>query len=306
MITALPRIAIAARDFGDLLCTFRDVLGMPVVDLSGWSTAELGARLAMCVPPGGSAIELMSPAQPQAPLAQSLERFLARRGSGLFALMLEAPDPDAAASELAERGLPVLPLMPGAGGRDVHPRGTHGVLIRVYPSRSFVAAPEQIERNEPRALGLSGIARVTIAVRDVQHARDVYARGLGLAASAPRVDALRGVHEATCAAPEGAEIELLQPVDASRPFAAAIARRLDELGEGMFALVLRAAEPASVAHALARRGLAVTAFAGESGVYEIAPESLFGARILVEPAGTPSRLGDPSSERVPPAGGGPA
>ena len=35
----------------------------------------LGARLAMCVPPGGSNIELMSPALAEASLSQSLQRF---------------------------------------------------------------------------------------------------------------------------------------------------------------------------------------------------------------------------------------
>ena len=34
MITAMPRIAIAIHDFPKSLATFRDLLGMPVVDLS--------------------------------------------------------------------------------------------------------------------------------------------------------------------------------------------------------------------------------------------------------------------------------
>jgi catechol 2,3-dioxygenase-like lactoylglutathione lyase family enzyme len=284
VITALPRIAIAARDFDGIVRTFRDALGMPVVDLSAWSAAKLGAKLAMCVPPGGSNIELMSPAGDDAPLAKSLARSLARRGDGLFALMVEAPDPDAEAEAFAERGLPVLPLMAGAGGRDVHPRGTHGVLIRVYPSRSFEAAPEQVQRSATRALGLSGIARVAIAVRDAKRARDVYAGGLGLAASGPVADARRGVVAATCAAPEGAAIELLEPSDPSRPFAAALERRLGEAGEGMFALVLRTPDPAAAARALAQRGLCVTPCAGEAGVVEIDPASLYGARVLIEPA----------------------
>ena len=38
---------------------------------------------------------------------------------------------------LAARGLRIMPLMPGAFGRDVHPSSTHGVLIRVYPVDSF-------------------------------------------------------------------------------------------------------------------------------------------------------------------------
>ena len=137
VITGMPRIAIAVHDFPATVATFRDQLGMPVIDLSEGSVESLGASLAMCVPEGGSNIELMSPADPAAPLSQSLQRFLDRRGEGLFALMLEAPDPNAEAEELSGRGLNVLPVMAGATGRDVHPNSTHGVLIRVYPVGSF-------------------------------------------------------------------------------------------------------------------------------------------------------------------------
>jgi len=284
MITGMPRVAIAARDFGGIVATFRDELGMPFVDLSEWSVAALGAKLAMCVPYGGSNVELMSPADPAAPLSQSLERFLARRGDGLFALMLEAPDPDAEAEALRARGLEVLPLMPGASGRDVHPRSTHGVLIRVYPTGSFRAEAEQIRRNESRALGLSGIVRVVVAVRDLEHAREVYTGRLGLGGCAPTADARRGVRAATCTPPAGGAIELVEPTDTARPFAAAISRHLDRVGEGMFALVVQARDPGTVATALGERGLAATPFAGSDAIFEIDPGSLFGARLLVEPA----------------------
>ena len=79
MITGMPRIAIAVRDFATSVATFREKLGMPVVDLSENSVKSLGARLALCVPEGGSNIEIMSPADPSAALSQSLQRFLDRR-----------------------------------------------------------------------------------------------------------------------------------------------------------------------------------------------------------------------------------
>jgi catechol 2,3-dioxygenase-like lactoylglutathione lyase family enzyme len=266
----MPRIAIATRDFAGIVRTFRDALGMPVVDLSASSATSLGAKLAFCVPPGGSHIELMSPADPAAPLSQSLERFLERRGDGLFALMLEAPDPDAEAEALAQRGLDVLPPMPGASGRDVHPRSSCGVLIRVYPVDSFEPARHPIERDPARALGLSGIVRVVIAVRDLERALETYAHRLGLEAGEPRPDPRRGVAAALCVPPAGGRIELVAPTDPRQPFAAAIAERLDRVGEGMFALVLQAPDPQAARRALAERG--------------IEPENLFGARLLLEPA----------------------
>ena len=137
MITGMPRIALAVSDFAAAVAMFRGDLGMPVLDVSRASVPSLGARIAMCMPEGGSHIELMSPADPEAPLSQSLRRFLDRQGEGPFAVMLEAPDPDAEAEELSRRGLRVLPPMKGAAGRDLHPSSTHGVLIRVYPVDSF-------------------------------------------------------------------------------------------------------------------------------------------------------------------------
>ena len=52
MITGMPRIAIAVHDFDATVATFRDQLGMPVLDISESSVKSLGAKLAMCVPAG--------------------------------------------------------------------------------------------------------------------------------------------------------------------------------------------------------------------------------------------------------------
>lgn len=238
MITAMPRIAIAMHDFDAAVETFRGELGMPVVDLTPGSVESLGAKLAMCVPEGGSNIELMSPANPGAPLSQSLSRFLERRGEGLFALMLEAPDPDEEAIGLIGRGLNVLPTMAGASGRDVHPNSTHGVLIRVYPVNSF-AEETSASRN-----GLSGIMRAIVAVRDPDRARRVYETGFGLACDAPRDDDARGVRGFVCRPPSGGVIEFVSPNDSDRPFAREVATFLEDR-DGLYALVLRGTEQRS-------------------------------------------------------------
>src|SRR5438093_112100 len=111
MITALPRIAIAVHNFDAAVATFHDDFGMPVVDLSEQTVSALGAHVGMCAPEDGSNIELMAPADAGKPLSLALQKFLDRRGEGLFALMLEAPDPDAEAEVLGARGLDVMPLM---------------------------------------------------------------------------------------------------------------------------------------------------------------------------------------------------
>ena len=250
MITSMPRVAIATHDFERCVETFRRDYGLPVIDLSPGSVESLGAKLAMCVPSGGSNIELMSPADPKAPLSQSLSRFLERRGEGLFAMMLEAPDPDREAVGLAERGLNVLPRMAGAGGRDVHPNSTDGVLIRVYPVKSFAG------ETSPSTSGLSGIMRVIVAVGDLDHARRVYETGFGLPCDAAYDDDMRGVRAFICRPPAGGVIEFVTPTDADRPFAGDIAKFLEDR-PGLYALVLH-------------------------GDFSRDSDTVFGARILVE------------------------
>ena len=276
MITGMPRIAIAVRDFEAAVSMFRDKLGLPVIDLSASSVESLGANLAMCVPEGGSNIELMCPANPDAPLSQSLQRFLDRRGEGLFALMLEAPSPDDEGERLAKAGLNVLPLMAGAGGRDIHPRSTHGVLIRIYPTNSFKAQ----RATGDETLALSGIVRVLIAVRDLDDAMAVYGEKLGLALDPPVVNTTRGVKSVVCHPPSGGVIELVSVVDEQRPFAATIDAWLQQRGEGLFALVMQTDEPARAAAVLSGRGLTTTSKDGHP--MEIAPTDTFGARVWLQ------------------------
>lgn len=254
MITAMPRIAIAMHDFAGAVHTFREVFGLPVVDFSERTVPGLGAHVGMCVPDGGSNIELMAPADPTKPLSQALQKFLDRRGDGLYALMLEAPDPDAEAVGLAERGLEVLPLMAGAGGRDVHPRSTHGVLIRVYPNGSVGDQGPQ-EQREP---GLSGIVRTVLATADAAVAAAAYGHGFGLPVDPVREDPERGVLSAVVRPPKGGVIELVSAVDTSRPYAAEIERFVKEQGGGLYALALSASDPAAAAAVLRTRGAAST------------------------------------------------
>jgi catechol 2,3-dioxygenase-like lactoylglutathione lyase family enzyme len=280
----MPRIAIAVEDFQACVATFRDRLGLPVIDLSDTSVDSLGAKLAMCVPAGGSNIEIMSPGDPATPLSQSLERFLERRGEGLFALMLEAADPNAEAEELTGRGMNVLPLMAGAGGRDIHPNATHGVLIRVYPTGSFQGPQNPDQATEAEPTRLSGISRVIIAVHDLDHAATVYGRQLGMVIDKPELDAGRGVRSVICRPPAGGVIELVSVADSDQPFAAAINDFLKSDREGMYALVLQSSNPDETAASLAARGMDVAPSRDSAGVFEIERAATFGARVRIEAA----------------------
>jgi catechol 2,3-dioxygenase-like lactoylglutathione lyase family enzyme len=276
MITGMPRIAVAVRDLDRAVATFRDGFGLPVNEVPN-AAGSLGVRIAMCAPHGGSNVELMSPADPSKPLNASLQRFLDRRGEALFALMLEAPDPNAEAEDLSARGLDVLPLMPGAGGRDVHPRSTHGVLIRVYPTRPHNQLPDG-----PRAIGLSGISRVQIAVRDFDDAVAVYRDRFGMRLEVCPPDAARGVQAAICSPGTGGVIEIVSPRDEQRPFAATLTRFLAERGEGLFAVVLAAADLDAAVAALGARGFALHEWVEGPETRAIDPSSAFGAQFVLE------------------------
>ncbi|NKB99542.1 MAG: hypothetical protein GKR90_13745 [Pseudomonadales bacterium] len=241
MITAMPRIAIAIHDFEQAVSVFKEEFGMPVADLSSRTVPSLGAHVAMCQPVSGSNIELMAPADPDKPLSQALQKFLAHRGEGIYAMMLEAANPDAEAVELLDRGLEVLPLMHGAGGRDIHPRSTHGVLVRIYPNDSVAQPKHPVSR----APNFSGIQKVVVATRDASAVTKAYAEGLGLAANDVVMDAKRGVCSIVVRPPKGGCIELVSPVDTKQSFAAEIDTHLRTHGEGIWALTLSATgEPA--------------------------------------------------------------
>ena len=280
MITGMPRIAIASADFPNLISTFRDKLAMPVVDLSDKTVDSLGAALGMCTPAGGSNIELMSPADPETPLSQSLQRFLDRRGQGHFALMLEAADPDQEAEGLLERGLNVMPLMDGAGGRDVHPNSTHGVLVRVYPIDSF-SGPNVDPAEGPQPTGLTGINRVIIAVKDLEAAADTYGRKFALEASQPVEDSARGVSSVICTPPSGGIIELVTVDDPSKTFAASIDSFIATKGEGMYALVLGTDDVQQTATALSANGMKTANVPGLENTLQLDAEATFGARFFV-------------------------
>jgi len=127
-------------------------------------------------------------------------------------------------------------LMRGAGGRDIHPSSTHGVLIRVYPDGS-VAQPENTVAQAPN---YSGIQKVIVATRDAGLAYNVYSQGLGLPADPPQADLDRGVVSSIVRPPQGGIIELASPIDTSKAAGAEIGEFLNSNGEGICCLVLSA------------------------------------------------------------------
>ncbi|MGH7856023.1 MAG: VOC family protein [Candidatus Binatia bacterium] len=287
MITAVPRVAIAVRDMDRAIARFRDTLGMPVREFE-WLPQALGIRMALCVPPGGAHVELMSPAEPERAHARSLLRFLDRRGEGLFALMLYAPDPNAEAEELRRRSLDVMPLLEDAEGRDLHPRNTCGVLIRIYPAGSAESIERELDRGVGRAherrsrAGLSGITRVLVAVSDLDAAIRVYRDQLRIDTRMLPPDETSGVLVAACTPPSGATIDLVAPTGVDGPAGREITKFLRERGEGMYALLLESDDLEATVGTLEANGARPRRLDDRPDAWELDPETTQGARVRIQ------------------------
>jgi methylmalonyl-CoA/ethylmalonyl-CoA epimerase len=244
--------------------------------------------MALCVPAGGSHIELMAPEDPARAHSGSLIRFLDRRGEGLFALMLYAPDPNAEAEALATRGLEVMPLMQDAGGRDIHPKNTHGVLIRIYPSAMAADLEGELDQGlgpislrESRA-HLTGISRVILAVRDLDDAVAVYRDRLGIHTRLQGADSARGVRIAVCLPSSGGSIELRSPINDRGNLGRELGMFLRERGEGMYALVLESADLDASVTALRAKGIELRRCDADPAQWEIDAAVVHGARIRIQ------------------------
>ena len=281
MITEMPRIAIAVRDMDQAIDRFRNALGLGVVELPG-VIDSLGIRIAMCSGTTVSHIELMAPEQHDRPQSQSLNRFMDRRGEGLFAMMFYAPDPDEEASAIGERGLPALPLLPEAGGRDFHPKGTGGVLIRIYPTAIDAMIEEPLDKElgsldqRPSGCGLSGIRAVQIVVPDLEAALAIYRDQFGLPAEVRPPNAEGQL--AVCTPPSGSRLELLTPSDPHSK----TGRFLQEQGSGLFAIVHESEDAEASARSIQAAGIDVEQAAED--LWDIDPSTTFGAQLRIRSA----------------------
>jgi methylmalonyl-CoA/ethylmalonyl-CoA epimerase len=125
-----PRIAhvgVAVPDIAAALAFYRDVLGLT----PGPPEAADGATI-VSLTLGESAVELLSPEDPDSPIA----RFLAKRGAGIHHICYRVPDLDHAIEACRAGGYTLVDQVPrrGAGGRRiafVHPKATAGILLEL-------------------------------------------------------------------------------------------------------------------------------------------------------------------------------
>jgi methylmalonyl-CoA/ethylmalonyl-CoA epimerase len=128
-MSALDHVAILVADLDAAIRLYRDVYGLTLSEVEDVPSEKV--RVAI-FGHGAGRIELLSPSEPDSPMAKALER----RGEGLHHICLEVPDITQAMRALKAGGAPLLDEVPrpGAGGAKVafvHPKGSRGVLVEL-------------------------------------------------------------------------------------------------------------------------------------------------------------------------------
>jgi methylmalonyl-CoA/ethylmalonyl-CoA epimerase len=124
-VTDLRSISIATPDLEGAVAIFRRNFAFPVKPAGVVAHEPKTRRASLGV--GPAEIEVVTPSAQGSPLSG----FIAERGAGLYQLVLEVDDLEAARAELSERGIEVT-LTPGVGGEpraNLNPTRTHGVRI---------------------------------------------------------------------------------------------------------------------------------------------------------------------------------
>ena len=125
--TRIAHIGIAVADLAAILPFYRDVLGMPEVELDDADGARIAGLAA-----GESLVELLEAETPESPIG----RFVARRGPGIHHVCFAVDDLDGALDRCRAAGVRLIDEVPrlGAEGKRIaflHPAATAGVLVEL-------------------------------------------------------------------------------------------------------------------------------------------------------------------------------
>ncbi|HEU4722610.1 MAG TPA: methylmalonyl-CoA epimerase [Gemmatimonadaceae bacterium] len=125
--TRIAHVGIAVRALDDILPFYRDLLGLPEVELDDAD----GARIA-AVTAGDTLVELLEAQHPESPIG----KFVAKRGPGIHHICFAVDDLDGTLARCRAAGLRLIDETPrlGAEGKRIafiHPSATAGVLVEL-------------------------------------------------------------------------------------------------------------------------------------------------------------------------------
>jgi methylmalonyl-CoA/ethylmalonyl-CoA epimerase len=129
-ITRIHHIALVVPEVEPALAFWRDVLGLPLEDVS--DVPEQASRIAF-LPTGEGEVELVQPVTADSGVA----KFLQKRGPGIHHVCFETDDLDGMIETLKKKGVRLIGDKPsaGAGGKRmifIHPESAGGVLVELY------------------------------------------------------------------------------------------------------------------------------------------------------------------------------
>ncbi len=137
-ILRIRHLTLAVRDIDAARAVFERLFGAEAA--TAVDVAAFGART-QDLTLGESTVELASPAERDG----ALQRFIERRGEGVYTVALEVDDLDAAVAELSARGVRVsdpVEAAPGLRSAFVSMAATHGMSVQLV--ESMVSSAEDV------------------------------------------------------------------------------------------------------------------------------------------------------------------
>jgi methylmalonyl-CoA/ethylmalonyl-CoA epimerase len=125
--TRIAHVGIAVRALDEILPFYRDLLGLPQVDLDDADGASIAGLQA-----GESLVELLEAESPDSPIG----KFVAKRGPGIHHICFAVDDLDGTLARCRAAGIRLIDdsPRPGAEGKRIaflHPSATAGVLVEL-------------------------------------------------------------------------------------------------------------------------------------------------------------------------------
>jgi methylmalonyl-CoA/ethylmalonyl-CoA epimerase len=125
--TRIAHVGIAVRALDEILPFYRDLLGLPEVDLEDSDGARIAGLAA-----GESLVELLEADHPESPIG----KFVAKRGPGIHHICFAVDDLDGTLERCRSAGVRLIDEIPrqGAEGKRIaflHPSATAGVLVEL-------------------------------------------------------------------------------------------------------------------------------------------------------------------------------
>jgi methylmalonyl-CoA/ethylmalonyl-CoA epimerase len=123
----IAHVGIAVQSLSEILPFYRDLLGMPEVELDDADGATIAA-----VQAGDSLVELLEANSADSPIG----KFVAKRGPGIHHICFAVDDLDGTLARCKNAGLRLIDETPriGAEGKRIaflHPSATAGVLVEL-------------------------------------------------------------------------------------------------------------------------------------------------------------------------------